>query len=115
MRKYDLTGEINAIKLELGKIVELRKFVELRGWKQVEAIFNHKIGQFLNDIFNKCVDPVKNDVEIRCKKMVAAALGDILAEINGRVSKEEFLEQQLKDKSVVLADQIESERLQNIS
>jgi hypothetical protein len=114
MRRYSLRGEIDAIKLEMGRVAELSKFVESRGWKQVATIFSGRINKFWNDIYELCNKPGKNEMEIRCKKMVADALGEILAEITGRVSKEEFLKEQLDQKSALMAEQMDRQKLNKL-
>ena len=97
--KYDLKFEINRINSELAMISALKDTINTRGWIEIANIFAGVIGRFTQEILDKCDDPRKNEIEIKSKKMVAEALGSILANIDSRVRTESYLRQQAVDKT----------------
>lgn len=65
----------------------------------------------MQDVLDKCGDPKKHELEIKCKKMVADALADILFELDKRVADEAYLTQQLNEKTARLAELADRKRL----
>lgn len=114
MRKYNPQRDIDAINLELARIASLKETARTRGWSQVVIIFNRVIGKFMQDVYDKCDKPKKNEIEIKCKKMVADALGSILATLDERVGVEGFLRRQLDEKAAKHADAIKRQQLQQL-
>jgi len=99
LRNYNLGKEIKQINIELASIYALRETIETRGWKEIVRTFNTVINRFMQDIYNKCDDPGKHQIEIKCKRMTADALGAILSTIDARVKREDFLQTQLQEKT----------------
>lgn len=97
-RKYDINKDIQRLSDEIAQVVGLRELTERHAWKEIVGIFNGVIGRFFQEVYDKCENPGKYEIEIRSKKMVADALGEILATIDKRVSSESFLRGQLGEK-----------------
>lgn len=109
--KYKIQKDIDQIRLELARVASIREMTQAPGWKHVGEIFQRHIGRFVQDVLDLCKDPKKNELEIRCKKMLADSLADILYQVDTRVKSEPFLYQQLNDKSAKLADLADKQRL----
>lgn len=109
--KYKIHRDIEQIRLELSRIGSLKQTVDTVGWKYIVETFHHNINRLMQDVFDKCGDPKKHELEIKCKKMLADALGDILYQIDTRIKSEWHLNQQLNDKSAKLADIADRQRL----
>lgn len=99
MRRYNLGKEINQINIELAAIYALQETIKTRGWKEVVRVFNAVISKFMQDIYDKCDNPGKHQIEIKCKRMTADALGAILSTLDARVKREDFLKTQLEEKT----------------
>jgi len=104
-RKYNLAEDIQAIQARIRLIESRKDFLGLEAWKSIEVEFTNTISLFTQEVFDLCKDPKKNHDEIRCKKMVANALGCILTTIKGDMGQEGELRKDLKDKEVLLREQ----------
>jgi len=105
-RKYNLAEDIQATQARIRLIESRKDFLRLEAWKSIETEFTNTISLFTQEVFDLCKDPKKNHDEIRCKKMVANALGCILTSIRGEVKQEDELRKDLKDKEVLLQEQV---------
>ena len=94
----DRDKEIAHLKLELAAIAELKEVIRTRGWRQIVTIIQKFASKLAQDAYDKCENPEKNAMEIRCKKMVADTLGAILLTIDSRVNDEDYIGKQLVEK-----------------
>lgn len=109
--KYKIYRDIDEIRLELSRIAALRELIKLPAWKHIAEIFHRHITRLTQDVLDKCSDPKKNELEIKCKKMLADGFADILYQIDQRVANEEYLIKQLNEKTARIAELADRQRL----
>ena len=97
-KQYDINYDIALLVRRLADTAELRKTLKTEGWHLVVEAFHEVIQRFLQEVYDKCDNPKRNEIEIRCKKMVADSLGGILSALDKRVQSEGFLKEQLERK-----------------
>lgn len=105
-RKYNLAEDIRATQDRLKAIDARKELLSFPAWGEIENEFNGIIGRFTQEVFDLCKDPKKNHDEIRCKKMVANALGCIMTTIKNGVEQEDEIRKDLKDKQLLLHEQL---------
>ena len=99
MRRYSLKKDIDSLKLELARIHQLRNTLKTEGWTEVLKVFHQMITKYHDDIMGMCDNPSRNEMEIRCKKMLVDALGAILLTLDSRISSEEFVRKNLLERA----------------
>lgn len=96
--KYDLSQDIQALRERIHEVSQLRGTVSTPGWEQVRDEFKKEITVLVQSYMSLCDNPKKNEIEIRCKKMVSSSLGRILASIESHLSSAKRLDQELNQR-----------------
>lgn len=97
-RDYDLEKDIHGLRKKIETIEGLEAVVNSPPWKDVRLLFEETIASFTQDTFDLCDNPRSNEIEIKCKKMLAEALGRILGILDAKVRADGLARSQLKDR-----------------
>lgn len=97
-RKYDVEKDLKVLREKLEKMRSLREYIRDPRWRIVHDAFNEVISTLTQSILDKCDDPRKNEIEIKCRKLVADGFGALLVFIESEIGDIESLRQEIMQK-----------------
>jgi len=97
-RDYDPIHDVEVLTKHLNSIMGLREVVKSPAFEKVRAKFTTMIEHFTEDVFELCENPVMNEMEIICKRLVASALSSILISLKTDIEGIPRLRKQLDEK-----------------
>lgn len=97
-RKYDVKKDLEVLRRKLEEIRGLREYIMDPRWRIVRNAFNEVISTLTQDVLDKCDNPRRYEIEIRCKKLVADGFGALLVFLENEIGNIESLRQEIMQK-----------------
>ena len=98
-RKFDLSRDLDGLQKRISQVAQLRELTNVTAWKFIRLQFEQEIAALVQSYIDLCDNPSKNEIEIRCKKMVSESLGRILSTIESTANSGDRLSAELKQRT----------------